>query len=303
LRVTHTLGRRKLETILHVDVRTGARKALAQLLEPLTEFVFDSGLSIKEFHDIFRAAAVRSVAARQLAISRRVNISGISASTGIARAEVSRILKTEPKSPQRSSDRHQQSTSKILSVWQQDPKFTNPNGQPADLKIYGRGSTFELLVKLYGRGIPTRAMLDELTRIRAIELRPAQLIRLRTGVAVERGMTPQVARLFGDRVSELMETLLQNMRNSESSAFLASVANMKVSATELPLIRREISSKGADFLSEIQDMLTRSPIEKRTSKIKNAKSLSVTIYYHEELNKTKGKKSTLAPRRNFRRSL
>jgi Family of unknown function (DUF6502) len=285
-----------------VDVRTGARKALARLLEPLTEFVFDSGLSIKEFHDILRAAAVRSVAARQLAISRRVNISGISASTGITRAEVSRILKTEPKSPQKSSDQHQQSTNKILSVWQQDPKFTTPNGQPADLKIYGRGSTFELLVKLYGRGIPTRAMLDELTRTRAIELRPEQTVRLKTGVAVERGMTPQVARLFGDRVSELMDTLLQNMRNSESSAFVASVADVKVSETELPLMRREISSKGAEFLSEIQDMLARGPIDGRTSKARNAKSVSITICYHEELSKTKGEKSMQVRRRNFRRS-
>jgi hypothetical protein len=302
LSVTHTLNRRKPESILHVDVRTGARKALARLLEPLTEFVFDSGLSIKEFHDIFRAAAVRNVAARQLESSRRVNISGISASTGIARAEVSKILKTKPKFPQRSAERHQQATNKILSVWQQDPKFTTPNGHPADLKIYGRGSTFELLVKLYGRGIPTRAMLDELTRTRAIELRPAQTVRLKAGVAVERGMTPQVARLFGDRVSELMETLLQNMRNSQSSAFVASVTGVKVSKAELPLVRREISSKGAEFLSEVQDMLSRGPIDRRTSGVKNTKSLSVTICYHEELEKPKGRKSSLPRRRNFRRS-
>lgn len=285
-----------------MDVRTGARKALARLLEPLTEFVFDSGLSIKEFHDIFRAAAVRNIAARQLENSRRVNISGISASTGIARADVSRILKTKPKSPQRSPERHQQATSKILSVWQEDPKFTTPNGQPADLRIYGRGSTFELLVKLYGRGIPTRAMLDELSRTRAIELRPAQTVRLKTGVAVERGMTPQVARLFGERVSELMETLLQNMKNSQSSAFVASVTDVKVSKAELPLVRREISSKGAEFLSEVHDLLSRGPIDRRTSRVKNAKSLSVTICYHEELEKNKGKKPRLPRRRNFRRN-
>jgi Family of unknown function (DUF6502) len=286
-----------------VDVRTGARKALARLLEPLTEFVFDSGLSIKEFHDIYRTAAVRSIAARQLEISRRVNISGISASTGITRAEVSRILKTETKSSN-SLQRHQQSTNKILSIWQQDPKFTTPNGQPADLKIYGRGSTFELLVKLYGKGIPTRAMLDELIRIRAIELRPAQTIRLKAGVAVERGMTPQVARLFGERVGELMETLLLNMRNSESSAFVASVADVKVATTELPLVRREISAKGAEFLSEVQDVLIRGPIDRRTSRVKNTRSLSVTVCYHESLDKYrgKGKKSTITQRRNFRRS-
>jgi hypothetical protein len=248
---------------------------------------------------MLRTAAVRSVAARQLETSLRVSISGISASTGISRAEVSRILKSEAKSPARSSDRHQQSTSKILSIWQQDPKFTTSNGQPADLKIYGRGPTFDSLVKLYGRGIPTRAMLDELTRTRAIEVTPVQTVRLKTGVAVERGMTPQVVKAFGDRVSELMGTLLQNMRDPENSAFVASVADVKVSASEVPLLRREISSRGAEFLNEIQDMLTRDP--SRSTNSKNAPSVSVTICYHEEFRKHKRPKASVARRRNFRR--
>jgi Family of unknown function (DUF6502) len=273
------------------------------MLEPLTGFVFDSGLSIKEFHAILRAAAVRSVATRQLEVSRRVNISGISASTGISRAEISRILKSGPKSAEENSDRDQQSTNRILSAWRQDPKFTTPNGQPADLKIYGRGATFESLVKLHGRGIPTRAMLDELTRTRAIELRSAQTIRLKTAVAVDRGMTPQVVKAFGDRVTELMSTLLQNMRNPENSAFIASVADTKVATNELPLLRREISSRGAEFLTEIQDMLARGPTKIRPAdKAKHNPSVSVTVFYHEEPGKAKIKKRALARRRNFRRN-
>lgn len=290
-----------------MDVRTGAKKALALLLEPLAGFVFDSGLSIREFHAILRTAAVRSVAARQLEISRRINISGISASTGISRAEISRILRSEPRSPEKSSDNPQQSTSKILSVWQHDPKFTTPNGLPADLKIYGRGATFESLVRLYGKGIPTRAMLDELTRTRAVELRPrargaAQIIRLKAGVAVERGVTPQVVKAFGDRVSELMATMLQNMRDPENAAFVANVSEVKVSAAELPLLRREISSRGAEFLSEIQDVLDRGPADERRPKLKNARSISVLLCYHEDSGKTKQKNSARARRRNFRRS-
>jgi hypothetical protein len=284
-----------------VDVRTGAKKALAQLLEPLAGFVFDSGLSIREFHAILRAAAVRAVAARQLEISRRINISGISASTGISRAEISRILRAERKSPEKSADKPEQSTSKILSVWQQDPKFTTPNGHPADLKIYGRGATFESLVRRFGKGIPTRAMLDELTRTRAVELRPAQTIRLKAGVAIERGVTPQVVKAFGDRVSELMSTMLQNMRDPENAAFVANVSGVKIAAAELPLLRREVSSRGAEFLSEIQDILDRGPAVERKAKSKNVKSLSITVCYHEDSGKTPHKKPALAPRRNFRR--
>jgi len=143
-------------------------------------------------------------------------------------------------------------------------------------------------------------MLDELTRTKAIEVTREQTIRLKTGVPVERGMTPQVVKAFGDRVSELMGTLLQNMRDPENSAFVASVADVKVSATEVPLLRREISSRGAEFLNEIQDMLARGP--SRSPKLKNAPSVSVTVCYHEELNESKRLRSSVAKRRNFRRS-
>jgi hypothetical protein len=145
-------------------------------------------------------------------------------------------------------------------------------------------------------------MLDELARTRAIELRPLQTIRLKTAVAVEKGMTPQVIKAFGDRVTELMDTLLQNMRDPENSAFVASVTDVKVSAKEIPLLRREISSKGAEFLSEIQDMLSRGPVKGLNSKVKNTSSVTVTICYHEELGKSKRKTSNVTRRRNFRRS-
>jgi hypothetical protein len=233
-------------------------------------------------------------------MSRRVNISGISASTGIPRAEISRILKSGPVSQNENSDRHQQSTNKILSAWYQDPRFTTPDGQPADLKIYGRGSTFESLVKLHGKGIPARAVLDELIRTRSIEIRSAQLIRLRTPVAIERGMTPQVVKAFGDRVTELMGTLLQNMRDPESSAFVASAAHTSVSVSDLPLLRREISSRGAEFLNEIQEIMSRGPVKSRSSA--KAPSVSVTIFYHEEASKSKSKKGARTTRKNFRRS-
>jgi len=133
-----------------------------QLLRPLVEFVLDSGLNTHAMHSILREAAVRVVAARQMEIAPKVNISGIAASTGIPRAEISRILKASPSSAETVADRQQQATNRILAAWHQDPKFTTPEGQPADLKIYGRGSTFESLVINHGRGIPSRAILDEL---------------------------------------------------------------------------------------------------------------------------------------------
>jgi len=285
------------------DVQVLAKRALLQLFEPLIGFVLDSGLSTPELHAILREAAVRTVAARQLDTARRVNISGIAASTGIPRGEISRILKSNEDSSRQFTDRRQQSTNRILSVWHQDPKFTTPAGKPADLKIYGKGATFEALVRNYGRGIPARAMLDELTRAGAVEVLSSRLVRVKTLVAVDRGVTSRVIRSFGERATELLSTMLQNMRNPDSPQFIASISEATIAPAVLPLIRKELAIKGADFLADIHDFLIRDAAGETTKRRSSRSSrVSVTIYYYESPNGVKSKRQAVRKRRNLRRN-
>ncbi len=287
----------------HNGIRRVARKALLQLLEPLIGFVLDTGLSTQELHSILRETAVRSVAAKQLGTSRRVNISGIAASTGIPRAEISKILKSNLESPSQVADRQQQSTNRVLSAWHQHPRFNTPSGKPADLKLYGRGATFETLVRNNGRGIPTRAMLDELTRAGAAEVLPSGLIRAKTSVVVDRGVTVRAVRSFGERAADLLSTMLQNMRNPENHRFIASVSTTNISRIEIPLFRKEIATKGADFLADINDSLSRqAPFKVGKQQLAQASRVSVTLFYHETVRKTKSSKVSIKKRQNFRRN-
>jgi hypothetical protein len=298
-----TYASEKIASADRHDVRALARKALLELLEPLIGFTLDSGLSTHDIHSILREAAVRSVATRQLDVARRVNISGIAASTGIPRAEISRILKATTESSRSSADRHQQSTNKILAVWYQDPKYSTPEGKPADLKIYGRGATFDSLVKAYGRGIPTRAMLDELTRAGAVEVRSSRLIRAKTTVVINRGITPQAIRAFGDRATELLSTMLQNMRDPRNPKFVATISGASIPPAELPLLRKEMAAKGADFLADLRDVLFRetTSLPNKAKRPPDGNRVSVTIFYHEVSQGTSANKAPAKNRRNFPR--
>ena len=245
---------------------------------------------------------MRSVAAKQLEIARKVNISGIAASTGIPRAEISRILKSKTDASVHTTDRQQQATNRILTVWHREPRFTAPSGRPADLKMYGRGATFDALVRSHGRGIPTRAMLDELTRTGAAEVLSSRLVRVKTSVAVDRGVTPGVIRSFGDRATELLSTMLQNMRNPDNPRFVASISGTDVSPSEMPLFRKEVAGKGADFLTDILESMYREtpggPAKGRRSR---STRVSVTVFYHESSRKDKAKQEPTKKRRNYRR--
>jgi hypothetical protein len=281
------------------DMRKVARKALSQLFEPLAGFVIDAGLGTQELHSILREAVVRSVAARQLEAHHRVNISGIAATTGIPRAEISRILNSKASAHGRSVHRQEKSTNRILAAWHEEPKFTNASGQPADLKLYGRGATFESLVKCHGRGIPTRAVLDELVRARAVEVLSSQKVRAKVYFAVDRGITPQAVRAFGDRATELLSTMLLNMRKPEKSQFVASVSGSSIPSNTLPLIRRELSNKSAEFLADIQESLIQQPSNSET--VKGLSTVSVTVFSHESLGVGANEKRPSIKRRNFRR--
>ncbi len=275
-----------------------ATSALLRLFEPLTDFAIDAGLSTSDLCLILRQAAVRRVAAHQLKASRRINISGIAATTGIPRSEISRMLKVAGAKSDKSIDTRQQSTNRILAAWHEEPKFTTPNGEPADLKIYGRGPTFDRLVKRHGRGIPTRAILDELIRAHAVDLLPCQKIRARTSLAVPSGITPQMIRTLGDRATELIDTLVSNMRSPQNPHFVASISGATTASGALPLFRRELSSKGAGFLADIKEGLDQNISKKNRSR--KSHRVSVTVFYHES-DTTRILTSKTFRRRNLRR--
>jgi len=197
-------------------IQVAARKALRKLLEPLSSLAFDCGLSISEVNSILREAAVRGAARRQLEYEKRINISGIAAATGVSRGEISRILRDGHAAPER-IDRHQNPANRILTAWHRDPRFLTSNRLPAALKLYGRGATFESLVKQYGRGIPTRAVFDQLTRIGAIELRAPQQVSPKMSAAVDRRITPQMIKAYGGWATDLLSTKLLDVTKSDAS--------------------------------------------------------------------------------------
>jgi hypothetical protein len=199
---------------------------LKKLLEPLSRLAFDCGFSVNELHSMLREAAVRSAAGRQLEDERRINISGIAATTGISRGEISRILKCGEISTDKIGNGRQNPVNRILAAWHSDTRFLTANHLPAELDLYGRGLTFESLVKRYGRGIPVRAIFDELTRIGAVELTASQKISPKTLVAVNRRITPEVIEAFGGWATDLLSAESRNAKSSYAPA--SKTARLKV---------------------------------------------------------------------------
>jgi hypothetical protein len=180
------------------------------MMEPLAGFACDCGLSVNEVLLLLEEGAVRNAARRQYQKKRRINVSGIAAVTGVSRAKASLILTQDNSLVAQLHDRYLSPANRILEAWHRDPAFLTAEREPAELKLFGRrGLSFEALVIQYGRGIPVRAILDELTSMGAIEVRVSQEIHAKTSIAVDRRITPQMIRVLSGGLADLLSAVSQ----------------------------------------------------------------------------------------------
>jgi Family of unknown function (DUF6502) len=248
-------------------------------------------------NSLLRTAAVQSAAMRHLEDGTRVNISGISATTGIPRAEVSRILKSNGSSTIGAIERHQNITSRILSGWHSDPHFLTAAGCPRDLRIFGGGATFEYLVRKYGQGIPVRAIIDELERIGAIQLVPSsRKIVPKMPIAINPRITDQKIKEF----DATMGSLFPNLLSSSNAAFIERAVGTKVWSGPVPLLRRRCGPNAVALLRELQSKLAKKQAKHRPKETQKVAQLSVTIVYMEA--DAQLAKTSLKSRRNLSRN-
>jgi hypothetical protein len=279
-------------------VRAAATKALASLLQPLAGFVLDSGLSVRELEVLFRTAAVLSVAQRQRASHQRVNISGIAATTGIPRAEISQILRMPERQAQAKLSAPSP-ISRILGAWYEEPGYQKPNGKPAELKVFGPAPSFEALVKKHGGGLPARAVLDELTRIGVSEVFGIQRVRTTIPAAVHSAIDPEAIAAVAAKAIHFFSSFPE-VGNSQRFDFLSGISAATIDVSQLPVFRREVAARAADFVSAMRENLTTNGGHRAVSAKSGKQVVNIAVIYKEGLLSSDEKRSNKL-RRNLRR--
>jgi len=280
------------------NVQIAARKAIAKILKPLSELALVSGISVSELNSILRESVIRGVAAQQINDASRINVSGIAAMTGISRSEISRILKSSPREFN-TAEFSQTLTNAILGAWYCDPRFLTAARQPRDLKMYGSGSTFESLVRKHGRGIPTRAIFDELVRIGAIGMRGTQEVFPRRSAAIGQRLAIRGIAKIGAAVTELFNSTLASGSHSDGSSFIKRITGTVVGSDAAPAIRVKSPANAQTILNRLQEALARNQ-GVAASDSKAIAKVSVTVVYTAQ--RKKGARLSSKRRRNFRRS-
>jgi hypothetical protein len=284
--------------LVPTDVQIAARKGFAKILKPLSELALIAGISVPELNSILRESAIRGVAAQQINDASRINISGIAAMTGISRSEISRTLKSSPREFH-TVPFSQPLTNTILRAWYCDPRFLTARRQPRDLRMYGSGSTFESLVKRYGRGIPTRAIFDELVRIGAIGMRGSQKIFLKRSAVIGQRLAVRGLSAISTAVTELFNSTLTSESHSAASSFIERITGKVVGSNAAPVLRVKSLANAQTILNRLQEALARKE-EVAASDSNAIAKVSVTVVHIAQ--RKKGARLSSKRRRNFRRS-
>jgi hypothetical protein len=287
-------------------LRDATLNALSQLIDPILTLMFDSRVTVREFTQILREIAVSKANCRISKETGQSNKSRVSILTGLPRSEVTRLLK-KPSSLALSGTVHHP-TRKVLSAWFDDSAFLTNEGEPAVLPAFGKRKSFERLVDKHGGGVPVRAMLDELTRIDAIEWLAGQRIRPRDRIPMMTGLTASSISMMGERGRNLFQTLISNAHSTKNPLFEATAGVDNIDAAGISIGRREVLQQGTSFINGIDGLfnqLKRAPVSK-TRKMNGAmKRMGVTVFYFEEDLVQDGRNMAaqpIVPRKNLRRS-
>src|SRR5258708_30182075 len=159
---------------------------------------------------------------------------------------------------------------------------------------------------MHSRGIPVRAMLDELTQIDAVERLEDQRVKAKSRIPILTGMTDSAIAAIGERTRDLLETLTNNLRRTSKPLFEGTALAAETDLDMVSLVRREIAEQGANFINSANSLFSRSSVKAKRSIPKTATRyrLGVTVYYFQDdiERATQSKsKTTYRRRKNLRR--
>jgi hypothetical protein len=141
--------------------------ALKPALVHFALFLLDQGITAGELQSAISEVYVKAAASRARMKNGRVNQSRVAAMTGFTRTEVRRLVDSNRSAV---TNREIFGARRVLDGWSCDPEFKTRNGRPAKLPLRGGYGSFTSLARRYSADIPPKAILDELRRLKAVDL-------------------------------------------------------------------------------------------------------------------------------------
>jgi hypothetical protein len=257
--------------------------AVLRILRALIRVLLRYGMPFDGFTELAKRVYI-DVAVKDFQIpGRKQSISRISTLTGIYRREVSRIMDLPEIDDSEVTARHNRAA-RVIGGWLHDPDYSDGKGQACDLDLTGDVPSFTHLVRKYSGDIPSRAILDELIRVGAIEQDKEGKIHLLSRAYVPKHGEADMLAILGVDTADFLSTIDHNLQHADTDNRL----QLKVAYDNLPEeaideFKKLARKRGRDLLEEFNTWLAErdrdsNPDSKGTGKVR----AGLGVYYFEE---------------------
>ena len=258
------------------------RRALEQLMRPLFRLLLRHSVSFGAFEEMAKRVYV-DVALKDFGIpGKKPTTSRVAVLSGLTRKEVQRLL-TEPEAdPAEVADRYNRAA-RVLTGWVRDPAFLDRKGRPRALDVDGEAS-FATLVKRYSGDMPSRAVLDELLRVGAVERGADSRLQLVTRAYVPQRSTVDKLGILGHDVADLIATIDHNLQHGATEPrFQRKVMYDAMPVSALPAFRKLSAQQAQALLEKLDRWLATHEVQESPAGAEQpCARVGVGIYYFEE---------------------
>lgn len=239
-------------------VGEGLLRAAVETVRPIVRRLLASGIPFGLLESRLRELVIEVAEQEFTLAGRRQTDSRIALVTGINRKEVRRI-RSQSAEPLRPPSFGRNQAAGLISRWRADPRATDHAGRPKPLPYKsGRGPSFVKLAEQVTVDLPARAILDELVRTGAAELRADGWVVLRADAYVPKFGRAEKLAMLAEDPPDLVETMLRNIFEEVSEPLLQRrVSYDNVGAVAIPRLRRKIRSAAETFLRRIDRLLAK----------------------------------------------
>lgn len=227
------------------------------LLKPIIRVAIRHGVTFGELSEVVKSTYVEVARDDFPLPGKKASDSRIAILTGLSRKQVRKLRETPEDILPFSADSVNRAT-RVLSGWHQDTDFLDAKGRPQSLPMEGGVPSFDALVKRYSGDMPTRAMLEELIRIKAVEKTASGEVAVQQRSYIPGNDNPAGIKMMGTALHDLASTIDYNIdpERSDSARFQRMVLTDRLDPKAFPLFQRYLEEHGQKFLEMLDDWLT-----------------------------------------------
>ena len=242
-------------------LRKNLAKTLRTMFRPVVRFCVRNALSIQEVTEIQKRVFVEVAEDELKKEKQKVNVSKISALTGVHRKDVTRIRSS--KSPQIEIG---SITSRVISNWRQNKEFLTKANKPKVLSIEGSDCEFNQLVRHVSKDISPASVLLALEKVGAVKQSKDTSegkVRLLAKAYVPEGNPVEIARLLASDIEDLTEAVLENIDTTQGPLpnYHAKTYYDNIAAEDLPEIKDWLIKESYKFQRKVEKYLSQKDLD------------------------------------------